>query len=94
MDTLYRKGLNSHRESMFLRSNANASTEILQLTGQENGKEIQTSLQLNLISCPQDECFLLLMEEQWMEYLMGFVFIVQHWIINCETACHIDLSFN
>lgn len=40
--------------------------------------ERKPGLQLNLISCPQDECFLLLMEEQCMKYLMGFVFIVQH----------------
>lgn len=33
-------------------------------------------------------------EIECVAYLMGFVFIVQHWIINWEAACHIDLSFN
>lgn len=33
-------------------------------------------------------------EIECVAYLMGFVFIVQHWIINWEVACHIDLSFN
>ncbi len=33
-------------------------------------------------------------EIESVAYLMGFVFIVQHWIINWEAACHIDLSFN
>lgn len=63
------------------------------MKGQKNGEEAKPAAEFEMLS-PGWALFTVNGEIECVAYLMGFVFIVQHWIINWEAACHIDLSFN
>lgn len=90
-----------------MRSTVNAKQERIQkkktaMKGQKMGMEMgvgddagvcKPAAEFEMLS-PGWALFTVNGEIESVAYLMGSVFIVQHWIINWEAVCHIDLSFN